>query len=451
MMVNSMLMEVRRNAGMGEPPSPYYNNIPESANAVIKRAVNFKESEMAKFCHDMSMLLLQQKEDVESAIINKGSYRLSPKFESHEVPQSTWFKVSVKQREKKLKQFHAEKMSKDPDDESTKLSNCAQNIRSQLPITTSLQQKRVSVDLVGSGVRSAPEMVLRSISEKAEKLLNTEGSIVRAPGPTDSFAYMVESQTSEKPHYVTLLKNGKITCEDCPGWKASKICAHAVAAAEKAGTTVKYIKWLREKGPTSMNVTSLITFDSNSSTGKKGGKGSTARRKGGRSSQQAPATNVIDRFVQPPPNPQSPHTIAPPMPFQVPAPATTQSSQNLHFNNYARSPNPKVGTFVVNLLHFCPHLVRSCYGCSQSLKPGGAIANPPYDMTIISRMNRGFRAPPDGEIMFKEGNVYFHVQLSCIRIRQPYFNPQQAEVPNWLMPYLTSEHMQYLREFGLHI
>ena len=27
-----------------------------------------------------------------------------------------------------------------------------------------------------------------------------------------------------------------------------------------------------------------------------------------------------------------------------------------------------------------PPLVRPCYGCSQSLKPGGAIANPPYDM-----------------------------------------------------------------------
>ena len=41
-----MLKSVRRNAGLGDPPVPYYNNIPESANALIKRAVGFKESEM---------------------------------------------------------------------------------------------------------------------------------------------------------------------------------------------------------------------------------------------------------------------------------------------------------------------------------------------------------------------------------------------------------------------
>lgn len=84
-----MLKETRRNAGLGDPPSPYYNNIPESANAMIKRGVNFKESEMTKFCKDMSMLLVRQKVDVDSAVINKGPYRLAPKFSSFEVQQST--------------------------------------------------------------------------------------------------------------------------------------------------------------------------------------------------------------------------------------------------------------------------------------------------------------------------------------------------------------------------
>lgn len=70
MLVGCMLTNVRRNAGLGDPPQPYYNNIPESANALIKRSVGFKESEVSEFCKSMSKLAMQQKEDVDSAIFN---------------------------------------------------------------------------------------------------------------------------------------------------------------------------------------------------------------------------------------------------------------------------------------------------------------------------------------------------------------------------------------------
>ena len=82
MLVQCMLKVVRRHAGLGDPPAPFYNNVPESANAMIKRAVSFKENEMNKFCQEMNVLLLRQKEEVESAIINHGPYRLAPKFSS---------------------------------------------------------------------------------------------------------------------------------------------------------------------------------------------------------------------------------------------------------------------------------------------------------------------------------------------------------------------------------
>lgn len=471
-MARCMLKEVRRHAGLGNPPAAYYNNIPESANAMIKRGVGFKESEMSTFCKDISILLLRQKEDIESAIFNYGPYRLAPKFSSFEVSPDSWFQMSTKQKETCVRKFHGERMSKEDDTNVSPQSS-----------TSSHEQIRVSTDLADSGLTSAPVVTLQSISDKAEKLLNKVGSVVRVPGCADSTAFMVESQTSVKPHYVTLSKNGKVTCEDCPGWKASKICSHAVAVAEKTGTTAKYMKWLREKGPTSMNVTALVTCDSNSGTGKKGGKKSTARRKGGRTGNQAPATTVVERPcliptlssssstipvpIAPPPMPfqfpvvtplSTPHPrtnstistpIAPPMPFQGPVVASRSTSQPS--TNPVRPPNSAMGTFVIGLLQFCPPLVRSCYGCSQALKPGGVIANPPYDMTIISRMNRHFRATPGGEMMCKEGNVYFHVQLSCIRMKQPYFVPQITQVPDMLVPYLTSDHLRFLREFGLQL
>ena len=45
-------------------------NIPESANALIKRGVNFQQNEISDFCREMAILLCRQKEDVDSAVIN---------------------------------------------------------------------------------------------------------------------------------------------------------------------------------------------------------------------------------------------------------------------------------------------------------------------------------------------------------------------------------------------
>ena len=56
---------------------------------------------------------------------------------------------------------------------------------------------------------------------------------------------MVESKTMVKPRYVTVAKNGKVTCNDCPGWNAYKICSHSLAVAEKNGRTADYLKCLR--------------------------------------------------------------------------------------------------------------------------------------------------------------------------------------------------------------
>ena len=257
MISNSMLKDVRRHAGLGDPPNAYYNNIPESANAMIKHAVKFKESDMPRFCEEMRTFILQQKEDIESAVINHGLYKLAQEFSSFQVSSESWFNMITKQKQAHLKKFHASKMSKECETNTTIQGN------------SSPQRLRLSIDLLQSGLTSVPAVTLQSISNKAEQLLNKEGSIVLAPGHDGTSAFVVESQISVKPHYVTVSKNGKVTCEDCPGWKASKICAHAVAAAEKSGTISKYLKWVREKGPARMNITALVTCDSRSGTGQK--------------------------------------------------------------------------------------------------------------------------------------------------------------------------------------
>ena len=46
----------------------------------------------------MTVLLKQQKEDVDSAVINHGPYHLAPKFAQLEVSQDDWFKKTANQK-----------------------------------------------------------------------------------------------------------------------------------------------------------------------------------------------------------------------------------------------------------------------------------------------------------------------------------------------------------------
>ncbi len=340
--------------------------------------------------------------------------------------------------------------------------------------TVASEESQLSVNLSESEITSVTNVALEAISKKAEELLNREGSVLRAPGSKEAF--VVESQTSTKPHYVTILKNGKITCDDCPGWKASKICSHAVAVAEKSQTTAKYLKWLKEKGPSSMNITDLVTSDSDAGTGKKGAKKATVRRKGGRSSKQNPVTTTVDRpnlllstpqattpqarmnspqLSQPRrifPAPSISSVLLPMNPPQLSQPRLRVSTPTVSPVLIPTTPGsmiPAGDPFFVSLLECCPPLVRNCFGCAQSLKPGGNISQPPYNLVVVTKMNRSFISPQNGEIMSRKGNVYFHVHTSCIRMKQPCFVPSMVQLHPALSPHLLPVHIRYLQQFGM--
>ena len=143
MIAQSMLKEVRRHAGLGSPPTAYFNNVPESVNAIIKRGVEFKESEMSKFCQEMSILLLRQKEDVESAIINHGPYCLAPNFSHLKVPQDEWFQKNTNQKEACVRKSRNTKMSKNSDcigvTETASTSSGAEQARIRISVDLSIQ------------------------------------------------------------------------------------------------------------------------------------------------------------------------------------------------------------------------------------------------------------------------------------------------------------------------
>ena len=338
----------------------------------------------------MNVLLLRQKEDVESAIINHGPYRLAPKFSSLELSPDQWFKKNSQQKQAYVKKFHNAKMSALSVDSSSPRPSTSQ----ESPQT---QEIEISTDLTSHGITSANPVTLQNVSAKAKVLLNEVGAIVEAPTSTGEQAYMVKSETMVRPHYVSVSKNGKVTCADCPGWNAFKICSHFLAVAEKTGKTADYVKWLLKKGPQRPNLTNLLTCDSPKGVGKKQQKTATARRKGHRSANNAPPTTVVDRLPLRSTSTSNfstnQHVSGPPIQQQQPthlqcqaqpsiqqAQPTHQQSQPLHHFPHQQPLNSAPPSMVylihsnspqtihVDLLQLCSPLVRTCFGCSQSLK-----------------------------------------------------------------------------------
>ena len=128
---------------------------------------------------------------------------------------------------------------------------------------------------------------------------------------------------------------------------------------------------------------------------------------------------------------------------------TNLSSTTAPAVNTPVSSNPQSAIFTISLLQCCPPLVRSCFGCFQTLKPAGTIAAPPYDLVLISRMPRTFNSRYTGEIMTREGNVYFHLNANCIRQKQPYYvyDPRTTVISPYITNHLRAKHYQMLQSF----
>ena len=92
-----------------------------------------------------------------------------------------------------------------------------------------------------ANLTSLPLEAVQRVFRSAESLLSKENAIVQAPG-SNKMAFLVESKTSKRPHYVFAEKTGRVTCENCPGWASANLCKHAAAVGEKTQQLSKYIE-----------------------------------------------------------------------------------------------------------------------------------------------------------------------------------------------------------------
>ena len=261
----NFLKPVRRNAGLGDPPEPYLNNLPESGNAVIRRAVNYQPNEMSHFFMEMEELITQQKQDCEAAILNRGSYMLSEEFKSLQIPPEKWFKMNTNQREvalQKLWKTHLPSLNQDDD--------LPAGDQEYLELDQSQQSCPLSVDPETSGLAGIPLLLLKDMYTQASNLLGSKGAIVQAPSQQEH-SFVVRNDSGGRPYHVFQQSNGKVVCEQCERYESAKICCHSSAVAEKCGALDKFLTWYR-RSPQTITATGYVTSDSSKTVGRKAGK-----------------------------------------------------------------------------------------------------------------------------------------------------------------------------------
>jgi hypothetical protein len=66
-------------------------------------------------------------------------------------------------------------------------------------------------------------------------------------------------------------------------------------------------------------------------------------------------------------------------------------------------------------------------------------------------MFREFFLRTTGELVNREGNVYFHLNLKCVRLKQPGFQPVMLKIATSVASRLTEGHVALLRQLGFQI
>ena len=311
MIQDNMLRPIRLNAGLGNPPEAYYNNMPESANKVIKMGVDFRKSEMSEFNDKIERVIQQQRRDRESAVINRGPYALADEFLHLQMSPDKWISLNARQRESHLKKFWAEVPAKNEDVQGQNDDNDVTEDATSLNI-------QLSVSAEESGVAGVALLSLKEMFRQAAILLGEKDSIMEIPFKLLTF--VVESDRG-RPHYVVRSESGNVTCDDCLRYKSGNICPHSLAVAEKCNQLKDFLTWYKRSSHT-LTTTSYVTCDSAPAVGKKLQKASTSRRKGGRgqASKIVPRPSADKQVPQPSAAPPTPSPVLPPPIVVTPPP-----------------------------------------------------------------------------------------------------------------------------------
>ena len=260
--IRSVISPVRQRAGLGCLPTRFTTNRSERTSGVIQDFIQ-RECGQGKvneyvFATTLQKSISMQEKDVEFSVVDKGKNKLRTSFEHIRVTSSRWSKMTENQMQAVLKKIHTISVQ-DVSLGSRLLSFNKYLVKQLFPLLKKL---------LDSGVDWIPRDLLAHMTKKASGL---NAWAFPLPG-TDRDTVVIPSKSKQnKPHIIVFQANGKCECPDCPGYSASSICAHVIAASVKINRLDAFLKWLvttkRKTG--GINYSKAIKFGMPSGRGRK--------------------------------------------------------------------------------------------------------------------------------------------------------------------------------------
>ena len=248
---NHVTSKASRDAGFGDEVQT--NNIPESANAFIKRWQDFRATDMASFIDDLKELVNKQHRDVQHTFLGLSSpYVLRPEYKNFVKDTANFFDSQPGHREHATTNM---KVLVDP----VKFKK----VYRHRPVPPQTHQN-AAINLQTLSDLFA-EKDLRQLGEKAQRLCQEKG--IRDGFEKNRF--LVKSQSLQTPHTVKAVANNGYICDgQCLGFKSRKLCTHTVAVAAHNRNVGHYLNWYRNQEKKD-NLTAMTTFAVNKNAGAK--------------------------------------------------------------------------------------------------------------------------------------------------------------------------------------
>ena len=187
-MQNHMLASLRKEAGLGSPPQPYYQNNSECMNEVIKDQMKYQENELPEFLDKLTAIVARHETLLRKAVARTGEWELLPVFSFLE--RSDWFQMLPEQREAHMKTVMSVELTE----------NRAIMDHTQQPISTS-----PTLSLGYENIPNISQFTLQKIWKEAHELVASPGYIQPVAGCDCPFARQVcNAKQPARPLVVTL-------------------------------------------------------------------------------------------------------------------------------------------------------------------------------------------------------------------------------------------------------
>jgi hypothetical protein len=421
---NCMSAELRSMCGLGYPPKPYVQNANECINAVVKNDIlsdtkRRKKLSADELCKSLQRTVTMQENEVLKALYGQGQYRLKPEYAHLKVDEDKFWRMNRNQRQHLFEKSKKASLLPASEEEETKE-----------PLS------QLSFPYSALGQTLIPTEILRNIWEQAAVLISNPANITLVPGATEGTDFFVAGN-GPAPHRVKInQKTGHACCDkDCHRFNAQRLCQHIVAVAENCRCLKEVLATYTNK-KTKPNLLKLSNTNLPKSRGRKASK-ATERRKGSSNKPpRQPMGYASDTAKSPVLDQHEPTT-----PLQSRSRATTSIG----------TPKPTEGAYEVFLLQFCHPNVQKCYGCRGPLKDlTGVVPQPPNDLVIVTKTRRTFYKEGIMQREKDPGNVYFHIDPSCVKQHNSFFLSSLLKISNAIKDELNDTHKAVLNNIGVN-